>query len=127
MKILFLSLLSVLILAGCSKTATEHRAEVEDSTTDKITVGNVQREVRTGMSGAEIASILGSPNTVSTDTDRNEVWVYDKMSTTTASSSNYFLFSPAGAISSNQKTLTVIIKFDKNKEVRDFSYRQSSF
>jgi|TARA_B110000259_G_C13793009_1_gene313475 outer membrane protein assembly factor BamE (lipoprotein component of BamABCDE complex) len=130
MKILFVSLLSLLILIGCSKTASEHRAEVEDSVTEKITVGNVQREVRTGMSGGEVASILGSPNIVSTDADRNEVWVYDKISTTTSkssSNSSFWYVSPAGAISTNQKTLTVIIKFDKNKEVRDFSYRQSSF
>jgi outer membrane protein assembly factor BamE (lipoprotein component of BamABCDE complex) len=130
MKILFLSLLSIFMLSGCSKTATEHRAEVEDSTTEKVTVGNVQREVKTGMSGAEIASILGSPNIVSTDAEGREVWIYDKIRTTltqSASNSSFWYTSPAGAISTNQKTLTVIIKFDKDKKVRDFSYRQSSF
>lgn len=127
--ILFLSIFTVLLVSGC-KTATEHRAEVEDSKTEKITVGNVQREVKVGMSGAEVAAILGSPNIVSTDSERREVWIYDKINTTlthSASHSSFWYTSPAGAISTNQKTLTVIIKFDGNKKVRDFSYRQSSF
>jgi outer membrane protein assembly factor BamE (lipoprotein component of BamABCDE complex) len=123
------TLLLVIQLSGC-KTATEHRVEVEDSSTEKVTVGNVQREVKEGMSGAEVATILGSPNIVSTDSERREVWIYDKIRTTlthSASNSSFWYTSPAGAISTNQKTLTVIIKFDEDKKVRDFSYRQSSF
>jgi outer membrane protein assembly factor BamE (lipoprotein component of BamABCDE complex) len=95
-----------------------------------MTVGNVQREVKVGMSGADVAAILGSPNIVSTDSERREVWIYDKIRTTlthSASNSSFWYTSPAGAISTNQKTLTVIIKFDEDKKVRDFSYRQSSF
>lgn len=127
--ILGLALVSTLGLTGC-KTATEHRAEVEDSSTDRVTVGNVQREVKVGMSGADVATILGSPNIVSTDSERREVWIYDKIRTTltqSASNSSFWYTSPAGAISTNQKTLTIIIKFDEDKKVRDFSYRQSSF
>jgi len=122
-------LLFAVQLSGC-KTAAEHRTEVEDNSTDRVTVGNVQREVRVGMSGLEVAKILGSPNIVSTDSERMEVWIYDKIRTTlthSASNSSFWYTSPAGAISTNQKTLTVIIKFDNNKRVRDFSYRQSSF
>jgi len=128
LKVFFVLLLGIQIV-GC-KTATEHKAEVEESSTEKVTVGNVQREVKTGMSGAEVATILGSPNIVSTDSERREVWIYDKIRTTlthSASNSSFWYTSPAGAISTNQKTLTVIIKFDVNKKVRDFSYRQSSF
>jgi outer membrane protein assembly factor BamE (lipoprotein component of BamABCDE complex) len=130
-KILFIftALFVSLQLTGC-KTAAEHRAEVEDASTHKMTVGNVQREVKVGMSGADVAAILGSPNIVSTDSERREVWIYDKIRTTlthSASNSSFWYTSPAGAISTNQKTLTVIIKFDEDKKVRDFSYRQSSF
>ena len=32
-----------------------------------------------------------------------------------------------GAASTSQKTLTVIIKFDEAKKVRDFAYHTSSF
>jgi len=33
----------------------------------------------------------------------------------------------AGASSTTQRTLTVIVKFDQQGKVRDFAYRQSSF
>ena len=33
----------------------------------------------------------------------------------------------AGAASTSQKTLTVIIKFDNDKRVRDFAYHTSRF
>jgi len=33
----------------------------------------------------------------------------------------------AGAQSKTQKTLTVIIKYDENKSVRDFAYHSSKF
>jgi hypothetical protein len=35
--------------------------------------------------------------------------------------------SAAGAASTSQRTLTVIIKFDESSRVRDFAYRSSSF
>lgn len=100
-----------------------------------MTVGQVQKEIRVGMSGAEVAGVLGSPNIVTTDEKRREVWIYDKMSRTTAYSSNVGgvgllilgVGGETGARSSSQRTLTVIIKFDENKNVRDFAYHSSSF
>lgn len=107
-----------------------------------LTVGAVQREVRTGMSGAEVAEVLGSPNIVSTDEDRNEVWIYDKIAsqsvqTDTIGSTAVLRFldswGPIAATarsrteSSSQRTLTVIIKFDEDKKVRDFAYHTSRF
>ena len=40
------------------------------------------------MSGAEVAGVLGSPNIVSTDEERREVWIYDKISTDVAYSTS---------------------------------------
>lgn len=142
----FLILSSVFLLIGC-QTAAYHKGQVQDSHTDRMTVGNVQKEVRVGMSGADVAQVLGSPNIVSTDAERREVWIYDKVSTDTAYSSsssgvNVLILglasaaagglgggvnSSAGARSSSQRTLTVIIKFDKSGKVRDFAYHTSRF
>lgn len=132
-KIITIILVSI-FMQGCM-TAGEHRNAVQDNSLDKITVGKVQREISVGMSGAQVAQVLGSPNIVSTDKDNNEVWIYDKVSTNSASSSSrgganiliLFGSSNSAASSSSQKTLTIIIKFDKDKKVRDFSYRTSSF
>jgi outer membrane protein assembly factor BamE (lipoprotein component of BamABCDE complex) len=123
---------ALVLLAACS---ARHHAEDVNQGGDRVTVGTVQKEIRVGMSGAEVAAALGSPNIVTTDEARREVWVYDKMSTTSASSRSDFgvgililgFGSSTGATSTSQRTLTVIIKFDENKKVRDFAYHASSF
>lgn len=142
----FVALLTVAIIAGC-QSAAFHRADVQDDSTDRMTVGKVQREIRVGMSGADVAQALGSPNIVSTDEERREVWIYDKIATDRAYSSssggvNALILglgggaaggvgiggsSSAGASSTSQRTLTVIIKFDKDRKVRDFAYHTSRF
>jgi outer membrane protein assembly factor BamE (lipoprotein component of BamABCDE complex) len=87
------------------------------------------------MSGAEVITILGSPNIVTTDENRQETWVYDKISTETAYSTTsggasiliLGVGGSAGAASTSQQTLTIVIKFDRGSRVRDFAYHTSRF
>ncbi len=140
------TLLVSLGLGGCM-SAGQHREAVRDDGADRLTVGVVQKEVRIGMSGAEIVEILGSPNIVSTDSARREVWVYDKVATeyvysTSGGGASAFVLGfnsdvlngvnggynqNAGAVSRSQRTLTIIVKFDQQSLVRDFAYHSSSF
>lgn len=125
--------LSGVLLLGC-QSAQKHAADVNQPG-DRLTVGKVQKEIRVGMSGAQVAEVLGSPNVVSTDEQRREVWIYDKISSTTVYSRSeggatilvLGAGAAAGAQSTSQRTLTVIIKFDEDKKVRDFAYHSSSF
>ena len=102
---------------------------------EKLTVGVVQRTIKIGMSSAAVVEALGSPNIVSSDSERREVWIYDKVSRTSAAQASkvggslILLGSSKSSktTESSQKSLTIIIKFDGNSVVRDFSYRQSSF
>jgi len=139
-----------LLISGC--TASDHAREVDKATSggDRLTVGKVQREIRVGMSGADVIQVLGSPNVVTTDEQRREVWVYDKISTSTVYSTSHggvmaLIFGAApvgtvvggagggsysassGAQATQQRTLTVIIKFDGAGRVRDFAYHTSRF
>lgn len=115
----------VLAISGCS--ASHHAAETQKALEgDRVTVGTVQREIRKGMSGAEVVLALGSPNIVSTDELGREVWVYDKISSDRVVSSGG-LFISTGSSSTSQKTLTIVIKFDDNRKVRDFAYHTSRF
>ena len=137
--------LIALSLSGCVSAAA-HRAAVEDSVTDRLSVGTVQREVRPGMSGADVVLALGAPNIVTTDEQRREVWVYDKVASTVVSSASGLSFSPlilatgsivgagtgtlsqsAGATARSDRTLTIVIKFDEQKRVRDYAYHASQF
>jgi hypothetical protein len=95
------------------------------------------------MPSAEVTAILGAPNIVSTDGDRREVWVWDKISSEVSYSHSNGVAAgllvgssgggagvgskSAGASRASQRTLTIIVKFDDAGLVRDFSYRTSSF
>lgn len=102
---------------------------------EQMTVAKAQREIKVGMSSSAVVEALGSPNMVTTDSEQRETWVYDKVSTNVQSSSSrngvWLLLFAAGnherQTSSNQRTLTIIVKFNKNGLVRDFAYRTSSF
>lgn len=138
------------LLAGCMSTK-QHYQQTHGIQERQMTVGTVQKEIRKGMSGADVAEVLGSPNIVTTDGEGREVWVYDKISTdetyskdsggvgmvllvgglagnTVAGGLGHGGYSrSAGAESKTQRTLTVVIKFDEEKKVRDFSYHSSRF
>lgn len=145
-RYVFLGLLLISVIAGC-QTASFHKQQVQDDTGDRVTVGKVQKEIRIGMSGAQVAEVLGSPNIVSTDEERRDVWIYDKIATdraysesrggvsalilgwggSAAGAASGNVSASAGASSTSQRTLTVIIKFDKEGKVRDFAYHTSRF
>jgi outer membrane protein assembly factor BamE (lipoprotein component of BamABCDE complex) len=131
MKTTSLSILcAVLLLGGCTETPPK-----EPQTADQLTLGKVQGEIKVGLSSAQVVEILGSPNMVTTDEQRREVWVYDKISTDrmNASRSSYgtlIVFggrSDESQASSRQRTLTIVIKFDDEKKVRDFAYNYTQF
>ena len=120
-----------LILIGCAP-ATYHKQQIRDDSGEKLTVGKVQREIKVGMTSAQVVETLGSPNVVSTDEERREVWVYDKIATEVVYSESgaglkFFTSGQAGAASQSQRTLTIVIKFDNEGKVRDFAYHTSSF
>lgn len=140
----------ILPLIGCM-SAHQHYQQTHGVQERQTTVGTVQKEIRKGMSAVEVAEALGSPNIVTTDAEGREVWIYDKISTDVTYSRDSgglgaILLSgsasggtaggglgsgsysrSAGAQSKTQRTLTVVIKFDEQKKVRDFAYHASRF
>ena len=145
-----LVLTTIFTLTGCM-SANQHYQQTHGPKEKEMTVGMVQREIRKGMSAADVVTVLGSPNIVTTDSANREVWVYDKISTDVSyskdssgaglklliagindsllgaghGSGNYNR--SAGAESKTQRTLTVVIKYDEQKQVRDFFYHTSRF
>ena len=128
------SLWSILILCLCIPAAgcSSNKAEIQE---DRLTVGKVQGEIKVGMAASQVAELLGSPNIVTTDEKRREVWIYDKVSTDrvdTASSTFASIIilgttSRDSSSSQRQRTLTIIIKYDEEKKVRDFAYNSTQF
>jgi len=129
LALLFVALGTTLGTAGCEHTPPP------TGDVDNLTVGKVQGEIKIGMDAASVAQILGSPNIVTTDEKRREVWIYDKISSDTVDTENSvggtIIILGGGSSQSRrtktQKTLTIIIKYDENKMVRDFAYNYSQF
>jgi len=123
-----LSLCLLVAAAGCGG----NKAEIQE---DRLTVGKVQGEIKVGMAASQVVELLGSPNIVTTDEKRREVWIYDKVSTDrvdTASSTFASIIilgatSRDSSSSQRQRTLTIIIKYDEDKKVRDFAYNATQF
>lgn len=119
---------------GCG--AGYHAKEVGiESERNKLTLGNVQRSIAKGMTQDKVLESMGSPNIVTTDEQGREVWVYDRFASEVTSSGSsggvwLVLWADSGSSSATTKTqrsLTVIIKYDADKRIRDVAYHSSSF
>jgi len=122
------------VMTGC-KSAEDNQRELRSTREREITAGIVKREISKGMSGASVAEALGSPNITTRDEQGRETWVYDKIATEASyseSQNSLFLIlggfsNQTGAASTTQRTLTVVIKFDADDKVVEYSYHQSKF
>lgn len=150
MKKLIAIFIAALFFTACM-TAAQHDEQLHSTKEREMTVGIVQKEIRTGMTQAEVAEALGSPNIVTRDAEGKETWVYDKIASEVSYSKDSGSISgvggaggapgttliigllgggyskQSGAVAQTQKTLTVIIKFDKAGKVESFSYHASKF
>ena len=106
-------LILILGLSGCaSQMATEN-----------LTLGTVQQSLYEGMTQGEVQAALGAPNIISRNADGLEVWTYDKVSK--QSTSQFLVFWTAS--SSKQRTLTVLITFNEEDRLREYTYHSMEF
>jgi hypothetical protein len=144
-----------LLLAGCM-SAARHQQSLGATQDRALTVGTVQKQIQVGVAQSDVAMTLGAPNIVTRDRQDRETWVYDKIATEASFSQdsgsvfamvtgtanfsgsgvdagqananaggNYSR--QAGAASLTQRTLTVVIKFDRNNAVESLSYHATTF
>ncbi len=132
---------------GVVPAVAAERAKPKAETSREFTLGLVQRELRAGLTQADVAERLGAPNSVTRAAAGREAWVYDKVSTEIeVSSSNVGLGglgSGAGGsvggllgiaagrrtekAKSSQKTLTVVIRFSVLGAVEAYTWHDSRF
>jgi len=112
--------LATTLLIGCAPQALIPARQVE---TQKITLGSLQRIIKTGGSNSEVIAALGSPNIITSNRDGTETWVYDKIATEAEYVGG---FNSSTSITSS-RTLIVVIKFDKNALIEKVDYRQTSY
>jgi len=136
-----------LVVATLIAPAHAREKQSKDSV-NTLTHGMVQMTLNVGQTTqAEILENFGGPNVTSIDGTGQEMWVYDRHATVTSDSSSGFsigmLVGAGGSdvaggaglgfgkkkskSSQSSRSMTLIIKFDKNKVVSDFKSRSSSF
>lgn len=129
MKWLSIAPLMALAFTGCVTPCDDCPIERQ------FTLGTAQREICQGMPSADVVTSLGSPNILTKDSEGKETWIYDKIATDVRQSSRasgVFLLILSGCreenrYTSSQKTLTIVIKFDKDSRVDTVSYHASKF
>ena len=151
-----LHLLPLLLALGGCMTAAQHSQQLGTTQDRAITLGLVQKQIKPGISQADVAAVLGSPNIVTGDNQNHETWIYDKVATeasfsedsggmaSSVSANSSFVpyrnvsigtsgslsgnySKSAGAASLTQRTLTVIIKFSATNTVDSVSYNSTRF
>ena len=122
--------LAVALLVGCAKP------QPVTTRNSELTHGNVQMNLKVGeTTQTDVLEVFGAPNITSIDGSGREVWTYQRHATVSQSSSRsgYWTIILAGGGGSSSgaetttRTMTLIIKFDENKVVSDFSSRSSNF
>lgn len=93
-----------------------------------LTFGVVKTKIIKGeTSQTEILQIFGSPNLITKNKSNNEVWSYNKMAMTSKGGNSTFWDGERASVSSSSQSFDLIITFDKNDVVTEYSVVSSSY
>ena len=96
-----------------------------------LSAGVVKTKVKKGItSQSEIIKLLGSPNIITKNKAGNEVWTYSRQSFDSQSggfAGGLLFFGSKAFSSSASSTFDLIITFDENDIVKDYSIVSSQF
>ena len=118
-------LLSFFLLASCSS----YKYGASDATQkSNLTFGVVKSKIVKGRTNqAEILQIFGAPNLTTKNKSNNEVWSYNKMSVSSKGGNSTFIDGSRASVSSSSQSFDLIIIFDENDIVSDYSVISSSY
>ena len=124
-RLIVLVLIIIVGLSGCVTTTQS----VQKS---NLTAGMAKTKIVKGQTTQnDILEVFGAPNIVTKNKSGNEVWTYDKVSVEKSSSDGYGTILVAGIsnnkYSSSARAFVLMIEFDDNDIVKEYSYRSSAF
>ena len=137
----------VVVAVGVVPAGAGDRAKAKETPSSAFTLGVVQKELRPGLSQADVAERLGAPNILTRDGEGREAWVYDKVSSEIEASSGNIGIAGGGMgaggtflgllginaskrsdkARSSQRTLTVVVRFSAAGTVETFTWHDSRF
>ena len=138
--------LVVLIFGAAMAGASDKKAAAKENVAT-FSLGLVQKELRPGMSQAEVVERLGAPNILTRDPAGRESWVYDKVSSEVELTSGGVGIGGGGSgvggsfwglfgvtagkrsdkVRSTQRTLTVVVRFSPAGTVESYTWHDSRF
>ena len=112
-----------------SCTSYKYGASEESVQKSNLTVGIVKTKVKKGETNqTEILQLFGSPNLITKNKSNNEVWSYNRMSSVEKGGYTYFTsWDGRASQTSSTQSFDLIIIFDNNEIVVDYSVISSSF
>ena len=129
-KILYATLICVcLICTFGSCTSYKYGAGEENVQKSNLTVGVVKTKIQKGKTNqTEILQLFGAPNLITKNKSDKEVWSYNRMSSIEKGGYTYFAtWNGRASLSSSTQSFDLIITFDNNEIVTDYSVISSSF
>jgi hypothetical protein len=144
-RVMGVTLLALATLVAAAEAKDGDKAKPDSSSA--FTLGVVQRELRSGLSQAEVVERLGSPNILTRDGAGREAWVYDRVASDVEVSSAGVGIGGLGAgagstfagvlgisggkskekLRSSQRTLTVVVRFSAAGTVESFTWHNTRF
>jgi len=140
-------LIFIMLLIGCGGNYSHKQTStigVDISTENRLTYGSIKKHLKVNKTTqADVLAKFGSPNNMTITSQGTELWIYDKIRTEFSGSANsgriggYIGIGIAGAggntsssysaSTQSTKTLTVILEFNKNNLLIDYSARTGRY
>ena len=123
-----LILFSLWGLVSCGVNSYKYGTSTEPSQKSNLTFGMVKSKIEKGKTTqAEILELFGSPNLIAKNRSNDEVWSYNKMSVQSQGGRTDFLMGTKASTSTSSQSFDLIVTFDENNIVKDFSVVSTSF
>lgn len=124
----FLSIAVVAAALSLSSCASRSQPKQKSN----LTFGTIKSSIKKGETNqAQVVQLLGSPNIVTKNSQKEEVWTYSRQSfdseSGSAGASLIFVGGSKAFSSSSSASFDLIITYDKNDVVKDYSVVQSQF
>ena len=125
-KMTVFGLIILFLCIFCSCNSYKYGAS-EPTQKSNLTFGTVKSQIVKGeTTQTEILQLFGAPNLITKNKSNNEVWSYNRMTTTTKGGYSSFVDGGRASVSSNNQSFDLIIIFNSDEIVQDYSVVSSS-
>ena len=117
-----------LIVTSVSCNSYKYGASGETTESNNLTYGIVKSKIiKEETDQSEILKLFGSPNIITKNRENKEVWSYSKMSVVKKGGQTSFLAGERASTSTSTQSFDLIITFNENDTVNNYSVVSTKF